>query len=229
VVLAREDLTSEDKPDRVPDPKPEQKAAEPEPAPGGAPDPTQPSKPKDAQPEPKVAEPEPAAKQPDTKPEEKKPETKKKPDWGKRWTDSITFKVAPVLVSEKEHRRPLFSPDGKHMLISRDLGDLVLFSVDKDDPAKLTDGGKVIVKSWNDTDPQWAADSRHILYAVEDYWFNSDVWLMDALADGDAAKPINITRHPDFDHAPRLSYDGKVLYFLSDRDSFQNGQMMSST
>jgi hypothetical protein len=60
------------------------------------------------------------------------------------------------------------------------------------------------------------------VYAVEDVWFNSDIWILDALTDN--AKPVNITRHPDFDHAPRLSADGKVLYFLSDRDADSNGE-----
>lgn len=150
---------------------------------------------------------------------ERKP---KKPDYGKRWDESLTFHVSPVLVGEREHRTPQPSPDGKHLLVTRDLGDLVLYAVDADDPARLVGDGRVVVPSWNDTDAQWAADSRHVVYAVEDVWFNSDIWLLDALrAD---AKPVNLTRHPDSDHSARLSADGKVLYFLSDRDATSNGQ-----
>src|SRR5262249_26695358 len=61
--------------------------------------------------------------------------------------------------------------------------------------------------------------------------FNSDLWLMDTgaplagengLADAAAVKrrwtnPVNLTRHPDNDTSPRLSADGKVLTFLSER------------
>ncbi|MFN0133112.1 MAG: LpqB family beta-propeller domain-containing protein [Phycisphaerales bacterium] len=160
-----------------------------------------------------------------TKDGEKKTEAEKKskkPDHGKRWAESLTFTVTPVLVSDREQRSPLPSPDGKRLLVTRDLGDLVAFDVDAQDSAKVAGDGRVVVPSWNDPEAQWAADSRHIVYAVEDVWFNSDIWLLDVLADG--GKPVNLTRHPDVDNSPRLSADGKVLYFLSDRDSDTNGQ-----
>lgn len=227
VALAREDLTSDELPDRAPEPKAGEQPKAPEPAPGGAPDPNAAATPKDAQPEPKADEPE--AGQPASKTDEKKDAkpAAKKPDHGKRWAEAITFKVEPVLVGSEELRNPLPSPDGKRLLVTRGLGDLVLFDVARDNPASVNEASaRVVLNSWNMPDAQWAADSRHIIYAAEDVWFNSDIWLLDTLAEpgSDAAKPINLTRHPDMDHSPRLSADGKVLYFLSDRDAVANGR-----
>jgi len=73
-----------------------------------------------------------------------------------------------------------------------------------DKGAVVTSSERVILPSWNDADVQWAADSRHIVYAIEDLNFNSDIWLLDldATAGADDARPVNLTRHPDSDHAP---------------------------
>ncbi|MEX2219456.1 MAG: hypothetical protein WD749_11950 [Phycisphaerales bacterium] len=149
----------------------------------------------------------------------------KKPDHGKRWADAITFTVEPVAVSKAEQRRPVPSPDGKHLLITRGLGDLVMIEVADAMPRKGADE-RLVLSSWNDPTVQWAADSRHIVYEAMDVNYNADIWIADALAaaGSDAAKPVNLTRHPDSDHSARLSADGKVLYFLSDRDAAINGQ-----
>jgi tricorn protease len=150
---------------------------------------------------------------------EKKP-AEKKPQWGKRWERSLRFTVSPVVNTPAQEQRPVPSPDGKAMLYSRGQGDLVL--------RNLEDGTeRVLITSFSSPEAVWAADSRHIVYAQEDFDFNSDVWLMDTGtfgADGAApGAPVNLTRHPDYDTSPRLSADGKVLVFLSDRDR-ENGQ-----
>ncbi len=199
VALTRENIGGDDKPKAEPEKKAEEKPAEP---------------PKDAAPDDKKAD--------DKKPDAKK---EKKPDWGKRWADSVTFKVVPFSVNDQEQRNPVPSPDGKKLLITRSRGDLVMLDLE---PAGTDLGAVPTIKSertlfpgWNDADALWVNDSRHIIYAIEDVNYNSDIWLLDTgTAD---AKPINITRHPDTDRSPRLSADGKVLYFLSDRDADSNG------
>ncbi len=158
-----------------------------------------------------------------------------KDDPGQRWADAVTFKVEPFLKDAKDLSGPLPSPDGKWMIVSRDLGDLVLIDMDKLGKARSAapgsaeipgDAQRVLLTSWNEPEASWAGDSHHIVYAVEDVNYNSDIWLMDALAEPgtEAAKPINLSAHPDEDRSPRLSADGKVLYFLSDRDSDTNGE-----
>ncbi|CAN5707896.1 hypothetical protein BH11PLA1_BH11PLA1_09200 [soil metagenome] len=153
---------------------------------------------------------------------DKKPDAKKKPDFAKRWSESLRFDVKKLDLSfipagrndgmlGQELSAPVPSPDGSKLLVTRGLGDLVLIDL-------KGKSAKVLLESWNDADASWAADSRHIVYGVEDLDFNRDIWLMDATgSDEKLAKGVNLTRHPDTDESPRLSADGKVLYFLSER------------
>ncbi len=149
--------------------------------------------------------------QPDTEADdEDKGDGKKedKIDHGKRWAEALRFQVEPFIDSDERTVRPMPSPDGTRLLYLRQRGDLWM--------RDLASGeDRMVFPSWNEPDVQWASDSQHIVYEVADLDFNSDVWLLDL--DGDNAKPTNITRHPDIDTSPRLSHDGKVMVFLSDR------------
>jgi len=140
--------------------------------------------------------------------EENGDEKDEDPTPGERWAEALTFTIEPVVESGDWLRAPAPSPDGARLLFVRDLGDLVLLDLESGDQ-------RVIFEGWNVPDVQWAADSRHIVYEVQDLNFNADIWLLDLEAED--AEPVNLTRHPDMDVAPRLSADGKVLAFLSDR------------
>lgn len=149
----------------------------------------------------------------------------KKPDYAKRWAEGLRFEVKrfddSIIPAGKndgvlgmELRSPVPSPDGRKLLLTRGLGDLLLIDL----VGKKT---RVLFEGWNEPEAQWAWDSRHIVYAREDLDFNSDVFILDTEPgekDGTQAA-VNVTRHPDLDMSPRLSRDGKVLYFLSERDN----------
>lgn len=135
-----------------------------------------------------------------------------KPDPGRRWAEAITFDVAPLLTTEHNDRAPNPSPDGRTLLFHRNLGDLMLLDL-------ATMDERPIIESWNEPDAIWAPDSIHVIYEWRDLDFNADIYLQDTRLDdeGNLPAPVNITRHPDIDQSPRLSADGKVLTFLSDR------------
>ena len=126
---------------------------------------------------------------------------------GERWADALRFDVQP-LIAGPAASRPMPSPDGTKLLYQRGNGDLVLRDLESDQD-------KPLLKSWDAPEVRWASDSRHIVYSVSDMDFNNDIWLMDTQAPETAT---NLTRHPDIDRAPRLSDDGKVMVFLSDRN-----------
>lgn len=184
-----------------------------------APAPDEPAKP-DQAPAPDA----PAEKKPDQpRPDDKPAPKSDKPDYGERWSEALRFSIAPVVApGDTDVRAPVPSPDGKKLLFTRNRGDLVLL-----DLADRSE--RVLVSSWEDTEPVWASDSRHVVYAVSDLDFNSDIWLLDTdapqgpptegagPAGRDWPNPVNLTRHPDEDRSPRLSADGKVLTFLSER------------
>ena len=151
------------------------------------------------------------------KDEEKKDKEDKGPTPGERWAKALRFNITPIVVSDHVDRYPNPSPDGEELLFIRDRGDMMLYDLEDDE---LT----TIIEGWNVPDVQWASDSEHIVFSQQDLQFNSDIWLLnlDAFEENPEsadAQPRNITRHPDIDTSPRLSADGKVLYFLSDRSA----------
>ncbi|MBX3378900.1 MAG: PD40 domain-containing protein [Phycisphaeraceae bacterium] len=164
----------------------------------------------------------------DSKKDEKK-DDKPKIDFAKRWSEAITFDIHPLTPSNlspgkndgifgPEFRDPTPSPDGKQLIFTRGLGDVILMDLTSRDCRVLWNG-------WNSPEILWAPDSRHILYETQDLDFNSDIWLLDTKPGDDGKVPVaaNLTRHPDLDVSPRLSADGKVLYFQSERAE-QNNQ-----
>ncbi|NRA57312.1 MAG: PD40 domain-containing protein [Phycisphaerales bacterium] len=140
--------------------------------------------------------------------EDEEAEEEEKIDHGKRWAESLRFDVEPLVMTDVREVSPMPAPDGRSLLFMRERGDLWHHDF-------ATGEQRLVFESWNTPGVQWASDSRHIVYNVADLDFNSDVWLLD-LGDEDA-EPINLTRHPDIDTSPRLSADGSMLVFLSDR------------
>ncbi|MGH7242944.1 MAG: S41 family peptidase [Phycisphaerales bacterium] len=164
----------------------------------------------------------------DDKKEEKK-DDKTKIDFAKRWSEAVTFNIhaldpanlAPGKndgVFGAELRDPTPSPDGKQLIFTRGLGDAILMDL-------ASRNCRVLWSGWNPPDVLWAPDSRHIIYDLEDTDFNADIWLLDTKVgdDGKISAAVNLTRHPDLDASPRLTADGKILYFQSERAE-QNNQ-----
>ena len=145
---------------------------------------------------------------------EEKEEEEPKIDYAKRWSEALRFEISPVIESDTLVFNPMPSPDGTKLLYLKDRGDIVVRDLETGDD-------HVIMELWSDPDVQWASDSRHLVVAAQDLDFNADVYIVDTHPgeDGNLPEPMNISRHPDIDHSPQLSHDGKVLTFLSDRDN----------
>ena len=124
-----------------------------------------------------------------------------------RWTEAVAFEIRPVVHSLVPDRDPTPSPDGK-LLAYRNGNDLMMLNLATNESVTLREG-------WDmELEFQWSPDSKWMAFAQDDRDFNRDIWLVPV--DGSKA-PVNITRHPDNDRAPRFSADGKLLAFLSDR------------
>ncbi|MFG0312624.1 MAG: S41 family peptidase [Phycisphaerales bacterium] len=146
--------------------------------------------------------------------EAEKEQKEPKVDHAKRWSEALRFEISPVIESDTLVYHPLPSPDGRKLLYLQERGDIVIRDLESGED-------RVIMELWSDPDVQWASDSRHLVVAAQDLDFNADVFIVDTHPgdDGELPEPMNISRHPDIDHSPQLSHDGKVLTFLSDRDN----------
>ena len=140
--------------------------------------------------------------------EEKKEKDAEENESGKRWAEALRFEITPVVVDEHPNHHPMPSPDGRSLIYLRNRGDIHLLDL-------ATGEDRLLLESWWPPEIQWASDSRHIIYAKLDLDFNSDIWLMDVT---DPEGTTNLTRHPDIDESPRMSDDGKVVIFRSDRN-----------
>jgi tricorn protease len=124
-----------------------------------------------------------------------------------RWTEAVAFEVRAIVSTPASERDPQPSPDGRTLAFRRG-GDLVLMDLEQGTE-------RVFRPGWDqEIEWRWSPDSKWIAFAQDDRDFNRDVWL--APVDG-SAQPVNLTRHPDNDRAPRFSADGKLLAFLSGR------------
>ncbi len=150
----------------------------------------------------------------DDEKEEAQEEEEDKIDYAQRWATALRFEITPVIESDALAFSPKPSPDGAKLMYLQDRGDIVIRDLE-------TGEDRVVRELWSEPDILWASDSRHIIFAATDLDFNTDIFLLDTHIgeDGSYSEPINISRHPDIDHSPVLSHDGKVLAFLSDRDN----------
>jgi tricorn protease len=126
-----------------------------------------------------------------------------------KWADALKFDVQKFITAPAGVAQPSPSPDGKRFAYQRGVGQLVIRDLATGEDKLLEDGWSEAL-TW-----RWSPDSHWIAYVTEDRNNNADIYI--APADG-AAKPVNISKHPDNDYAPRWSADGKILAFLSQRN-----------
>lgn len=156
----------------------------------------------------------PAADAPGADKPEPKPDAPDPAKQAERWATAIRFNVAPVGTGRTggiggvNDRRPTPAPDGKSLAFRRGRGDIVILDL-------ATGATRTILESWDyENEFRFSPDGRFIAYATSDDNFNADIWVVPSDA---SHPPVNVTRHPDIDTAPRWSADGKVLAFLSER------------
>lgn len=144
--------------------------------------------------------------------ESKDEDEDKGPPPGERWATGLRFNVERVATADISLSAPAPSPNGRTLTYVRGRGDIMLLDL-------ATGESRLLEAGWDGPTPVWAADSVHLLYARSDLDYNGDIMILDTRCETGSCEPVNVTRHPDLDGSPRLSHDGKVLVFGSDRDS----------
>ena len=74
---------------------------------------------------------------------------------------------------------------------------------------------RTLVESWNLGAFVWSPDSKWLAFDMNDENYNSDIYIVSV----EGGAPVNVSRHPRNDYAPSWSGDGRVLVFLSERET----------
>ena len=127
------------------------------------------------------------------------------------WWNAESFDHQPITKGPKQKYSFSLSPDEEQIAYVEYPGTLYLAKPDGSEARKLIEG-------WASPSYVWSPDGNHIAYAVEDYNYNSDIYI---IATDGKSEPINVSRHPDSDYSPVWSPDGKILAFAGRRHSTQ--------
>ena len=127
------------------------------------------------------------------------------------WWNAESFDHQPITKGPKQKYSFSLSPDEEQIAYVEYPGTLYLAKSDGSEARKLIEG-------WASPSYVWSPDGKHIAYAVEDYNYNSDIYI---IATDGKSEPINVSRHPDSDYSPVWSPDGKILAFAGRRHSTQ--------
>lgn len=128
-------------------------------------------------------------------------------DTTKYWWQNGSFKVTRLTSDPATETNVLASPDGKHIGVVKEPGDLWVFDLDGKN-------GKKLVTGFDTPSYSFSPDGKWIAYSHSDDDFNREIWIVPI----DGSKPaVNVSRHPDNDYSPVWSSDGRKLAFTGRR------------
>ncbi|RZM27210.1 MAG: peptidase S41 [Pedobacter sp.] len=134
---------------------------------------------------------------------------------------ATVLKINPVIATDKDEFQGVYSPDGKKIAYLEERNVLKSYTIaTKTSSALLPEG---VNFSYSDGDQYftWSPDSKYLLAQSTEGggWFQNEVVL---IKDDGSAKRINLTNSGFGDTYPQFGMDGKMMYWLTDKDGMKN-------
>jgi tricorn protease len=133
---------------------------------------------------------------------------------------ATTLNISPIIATGKDEFQGIYSPDGKKIAYLEERNVIKVFDIaTKKTVAVLPQG---INFSYSDGDQyfEWSPDSKYLLaQSSEGSFSRSEVALIKADGTGER---INLTQSGFNDRRPQWGMDGKMMYWLSDKEGMKN-------
>jgi Tol biopolymer transport system component len=124
--------------------------------------------------------------------------------------DVLTGVETRLTEDAADETRPVPSPDGEYLAFYRGLDNIIRYDLESGRESVWVSGTFVDMALEPTMEFSWSPDSKWLAFAMCGPTFESDIYAIDL--DGEMH---NVSRFHGFNHRPRFSADGKLVYFSS--------------
>ena len=131
------------------------------------------------------------------------------------------LKSENLIASDKDEFQGVYSPDGKKIAYLEERNILKSFTIATKATNTLLPSGVNFSYADGDQYFTWSPDSKYLLAQSTEGggWFQNEVVL---IKDDGSGKRINLTTSGFSDELPQFGMDGKMMYWLTDREGMKN-------
>lgn len=134
---------------------------------------------------------------------------------------ATVFTTESMIATAKDEFQGVYSPDGKKIAYLEERNILKSFDIAAKTTRTLLPEGLNYSYSDGDQYFTWSPDSKYLLAQSTEGggWFQNEVVL---IKDDDSGKRTNLTESGFSDELPQWGMDGKMMYWLTDKDGMKN-------